>query len=261
VRAVALLYHDILQGDDADASGLPGAGAAVYKLPATTFSRHIAQIALRVGRAPVREDALDGTVAPWLLTFDDGGVSACHPTLELLALHGWPAHFFITAGFIGRPAFVDAAAIREIAGAGHVIGSHSWSHPARISALPFAQLVVEWRRSTDALAEILGHPVTVASVPGGFHSAAVARAAAEAGVRTLFTSEPVTRVRQEEGGLRVLGRFSIQRSTPAAAAAALAGGDGLVRQRQWLAWNARKLAKRLAGPAYITLRERLLRRP
>ena len=53
-------------------------------------------------------------------------------------------------------------------------------------------MVSEWSRSRAMLEDILGHAVDVASVPGGYFSAVVARAAREAGIRVLFTSEPVT---------------------------------------------------------------------
>ena len=68
----------------------------------------------------------------------------------------------------------------------------------------------EWSDSRDALEDLLGHPVTVASVPGGYFSAAVANAAADAGLRVLFTSEPTTKVSSHED-CTVIGRFTIRR--------------------------------------------------
>ena len=54
----------------------------------------------------------------------------------------------------------------------------------------------EWSESRQRLEDMLGHAVTVGSVPGGYFSRAVAEAAAEAGLQVLFTSEPTTRIRR-----------------------------------------------------------------
>jgi peptidoglycan/xylan/chitin deacetylase (PgdA/CDA1 family) len=138
-----------------------------------------------------------------------------------------------------------------------VIGSHSASHPERISHLTDVALRDEWQRSTALLSELLSAPVTVASVPGGFYSGRVADVAESAGLRLLFTSEPVARM-HTRGSLRLGGRYNITRSTPPAIAAALAAGRANPRFRQWLAWNIRKLAKAVGGSLYLRVRRRLL---
>jgi len=81
-----------------------------------------------------------------------------------------------------RRASLPAEQIRDLHQRGHIIGSHSCSHPKRMSFCSRAELLQEWGRSCEILAGILGAPVTVASVPGGFYSRAVAEAAAEAGI-------------------------------------------------------------------------------
>ena len=48
-------------------------------------------------------------------------------------------------------------------------------------------MVPEWSRSRAVLEDILGARSTSASVPGGYYSAVVARAARDAGIRVLFT--------------------------------------------------------------------------
>jgi peptidoglycan/xylan/chitin deacetylase (PgdA/CDA1 family) len=258
-RVVSLLYHDVVDGDP-DGSGFAGAGAAHYKLGTAEFRAHLAALRTRVARPPVLVTGMsDADDSPLLITFDDGGVSALHPTHDLRAELNWPGHFFVTAERIGAPGFLGGEEVRALAAAGHVIGSHSWSHPARISALPYERIVDEWRRSRSRLEDVLGQPVTVASVPGGFHSSAVASAAAETGIGILFTSEPTAAVRREAGML-VLGRYSLRRGDDPALAVSLATGSGLARTRQWLRWNAARPLKKLAGPAYIAVRERLLRR-
>ena len=115
----------------------------------------------------------------------------------------------------------------------------------------------EWRDSLAKLSEILGATVTTASIPGGAYSLAVARTAAEAGCKVLFTSEPTARTHMVDGCL-VVGRYALQHAAPPQTAAALAAGKFLPAARQALLWNAKKAAKRLGGAAYLQARKLLL---
>ena len=177
---------------------------------------------------------------------------------EQLERRGWRGWFFIATDFIDTPSFCSRAQLRELHERGHVIGSHSCSHPERISNCSRAQLLDEWQRSRNILSEIIGHPVTTASVPGGFYSREVASAAVASGIEILFNSEPTTSLFEESGGL-IVGRYNVYRGMPATDAAALVSSP-LRRWRQSAFWNAKKVAKTIAGPAYKALRQRLLRR-
>jgi len=114
------------------------------------------------------------------------------------------------------------------------------------------RLIDEWSRSAQALADVLGEPVRVASVPGGAYSRRVAGAAAAAGLVALFTSEPTMRCRVVDGCL-VVGRYVLRRGAPATVAAALASGARAVRLRQLWLWNLKKLAKAVGGDLYPAL--------
>ncbi|KPK79394.1 MAG: hypothetical protein AMS25_12820 [Gemmatimonas sp. SM23_52] len=48
--------------------------------------------------------------------------------------------------------------------------------------------------SAKILAEIIGEPITTASVPSGWYSPKIAEAAAAAGIKVSFTSEPRIKV-------------------------------------------------------------------
>jgi len=256
VRALSLLYHDVVVRHAADESGFPGAGASVYKLEPAEFERHLAAIARGVPGHPALVSRLtDGAAAsaPFLLTFDDGGRSAFACIADLLERFEWRGHFFITTAYIGAPGFLTAQEIRALDARGHVIGSHSHSHPTRMSRCSAAELLTEWERSTRILAHLLGKPVSCASVPGGYYADKVAATAAAAGIRALFTSEPTARCREVDGCL-VLGRYSIRRGTPAATAAAYAAGRVLPRVRQQWFWNCKKVAKALGGEMYLAVR-------
>ncbi len=248
-----LMYHDIAPRDQRDGAGFPGPLAARYKLEPEAFEAHLDALAatgLPVGT--LAGACAEAGAAPAIaLTFDDGGCSA-PLAAEALERRGWRGQFFVTSSRIATPGFMTADQLRELSARGHVIGSHSHTHPTYMGRLTRAQLDEEWTRSRDLLAEALGETPRTASVPGGFLSPAVIAAAAAAGYELLFTSEPSARVMRR--GLEVRGRYTIWATTPPRMAAAYAEGDRLACGRLWLEWNAKKLAKRISPPVYQALR-------
>ena len=253
--SINLLYHDVTSPGADDASGFAGAEAARYKLTPKEFAAHLDKIAGSV-TGPAQTTADPASLQAWTITFDDGGVSAITVIADELERRHWRGWFFVATDFIGQPGFCTREQLRELYRRGHVIGSHSCSHPERISGCSWSQLQDEWSRSCAVLAEIIGARITSGSVPGGFYSADVARAAAEAGIKLLFNSEPTTGEFTVDG-CRILGRYNIYRGMSAADATALLTSP-LRRWRQSAFWNAKKAAKTVAGPLYKALRRRLL---
>lgn len=236
----ALMYHDVVETGAEDSSGFPGRDAALYKVTPEQFASHLK--AIKHSHAA--------------LTFDDGGASA-RLVADILERHGFTGHFFVTTNYIGTRGFVDERTIRDLHRHGHIVGSHSCSHPLRMGHCSWTQLLDEWRDSRRALQDILGEEVRQASVPGGDFAPQVADAAARAGFTDLFTSEPTGDIRHAFG-LTLHGRFTIQKGTTAATAAALAAGEWLPCARQAVAWNAKKISKRIGGDRYLQLRKLLL---
>ena len=259
MKALAIMYHDVVEGDF-ESSGFPGAGANVYKLERADFARHLDAIseATGAGQLQIIEGRSNwGNSQPVFLTFDDGGVSAHGIVAAMLEERGWRGHFFIATDWIGRPGFLNEAQIRDLRRRGHVIGSHSSSHPARMSRVRWDQMRREWQDSTQVLAQILGDPVKVASVPGGYYSPRVSEAAALAGIEALFTSDPTNRARESDGCL-VLGRYVVQRGMGPEWSGGFAAARLAPRWKQAALWTAKKTAKALGGEAYLRVRERLL---
>ena len=240
---VSLLFHDVYETDPRD-SGFASAAADRYKLPIADFDAQLA------GLAALPEDS-------FRITVDDGGVSYYTHLADRLEARGWRGHCFMTTDFIGTQGFLDAAQIRELDARGHVIGSHSASHPARFSTLTAEQMRGEWSRSRAVLEDILGHAVEVASVPGGYFSSAVARSADEAGLRTLFTSEPMTRL-GAENRCALAGRFTIRRGHPADIARKFVEPAPWTRGAAWATWNAKGIVKPLLGTTYMRVADWLL---
>ena len=264
MRAISLLFHDVCERH-ADESGFASEAANRYKLICADFDAQLAGVGEVRSDAPLLATAitrLDDEAAPagrvpFLITVDDGGVSYSTSIAERLERRGWRGHCFVSTDYIGRRGFLDREQIRELAARGHVIGSHSASHPTRFNALPFDQMVAEWSRSRLVLEDLLGCRVDVASVPGGFYSPTVARAAHDAGIRVLFTSEPVTRVASQDGCV-IVGRFTLRRGDPRDRAQRLVSAPGWTRSLEWATWNAKGLVKPLLGPSYIRVADWLM---
>jgi peptidoglycan/xylan/chitin deacetylase (PgdA/CDA1 family) len=239
VNVPALMYHDVTPRGCEDSSGFAGGDAARYKLTPEQFDRHLAAIAAAAGIPP-------------LLTFDDGGASA-EAIAGALERNGWRGYFFVTTNRINQAGFVDAHAIRRLDACGHIIGSHSHTHPLRMARCPRLRLVDEWRQSVTTLADLIGRPVAAASIPGGEYSDQVAQAADEVGIEILFTSEPTLQLRTI-GNVRVHGRFPVLASTSPQAVAALATGAAIPRAMWAARWQVRRFAKRALGDRYLRLR-------
>ncbi|MFV0442605.1 MAG: polysaccharide deacetylase family protein [Planctomycetaceae bacterium] len=257
-----LMYHDVVPAGQYGLSGFQGQHANHYKLTTLEFEQHLSTLlASGVGPATVDPDGFQSPDSPavrFLLSFDDGGVSFLTEIAPRLEAVGCRGLFFITTDSIGTQGFLSEGQLRELADRGHLIGSHTCSHPARISSLRPALLTQEWSASRSRLELILDRPVVTASIPGGYYSEQVAVAAVQSGLQHIFTSEPTARSWRIGDGW-VHGRYSVTRRTSAGKVADLAAGRALACRRQWVAWNARKAVKRMTGPLYEPVRRLLLR--
>jgi peptidoglycan/xylan/chitin deacetylase (PgdA/CDA1 family) len=234
-------YHDVT--DHPTESGFQREGALPYKLATGVFREHLDQLATApVQPVLVTDIDLGKPGRHLLLTFDDGGKSAL-AIGEELCRRGWRGHFFITTSLVGCRTFLTAGDIRQLRRQGHVIGSHSHSHPNIYRELAWEQMVVEWRRSSDILEQLLGESCTTGAVPGGEISTDVLRSAAAAGLRHVFTSEPILRPRVV-GGCWVLGRFCVKNSLSSRQLAELAAFRG---------WAGKLLARRVKSAASRSL--------
>jgi hypothetical protein len=262
MRVTSLCYHDVIEGRAFDASGFSGDASASYKLDGAVFRQHLEAIedevmshssARRPGNVLELLDGGTGRRQGCLLTFDDGGSSSITLIAPMLEEFGWRGHFFVTTDYIDAPGFLTRAQIRELHSRGHVIGSHSCTHRGRMSAQPVERLVKEWGISKEILSGLIGDEVTTGAVPSGYYAPHVAEAAALVGLKALFTLEPQARV-GSRGGCLVFGRYLVKRNTPARLAGRLAVGSPVSCARQWVYWNAKKLAKSGLGDVYPKVR-------
>ena len=219
-----------------------------FKLRRRDFATHLDAIAA-TGRAPVSAEAID-FARPGrhlLLTFDDGGTSALHAG-EALAARGWKAHFFITTGKLGTRTFLDAAGVRALHAAGHVVGTHSTLAPQRLSRAA---------GGGDAR-RVGGEPRAARGDPrrrgdGSFRCReAIRRPPSSARPRsracaTCSPSEPDLAPRRA-GRASIIGRACVKATTSAAEVRALASFHGW--RRQWMIWRLKDAARNALDPAY-----------
>ena len=154
-------------------AGLGLAGAAGLAVGGFTYASvwPTSQIFGRTLTAPRRPNEL-------ALTFDDGPNPAWTPRLlDILAEHGVHGTFFM----LGKFAQSEPALVRQIAGAGHLIGNHSWNHPnlARTAA---NQVREQLQKTSETLQEITGKPIRFFRPPYGARRPAVLRIARELGL-------------------------------------------------------------------------------
>lgn len=251
-----LMYHEVT--DDPRTSGFQRAAALPYRLSRAAFGRHLEAIAGGV-LVPELVTEIDLARPPrprhLVLTFDDGGASAMY-VAEQLARRGWKAHFFIVTGRIGDRTFLTASDVRALRAAGHIIGSHSHTHPDIFRSLPRRVMTTEWKVSGAILEALLGEPCNAASVPGGDISRRVLESAGDAGLQYLFTSEPQLRP-ERVGNTWVLGRVIIKAGVSAATIRQLVAFRGWQRVQllRRVGWIVRALFPPLYA-TYVKLRTR-----
>jgi peptidoglycan/xylan/chitin deacetylase (PgdA/CDA1 family) len=240
---VSLLFHDVFVSDPRE-SGFASAAADRYKLSLREFDAQLAGVYI-----PQKGlDPIVGAGEP-RFTFDDGGESFYSIVADKLETRGVGGYCFVTTSCIAKPGFLNRQQIRDLAGRGHVIGSHSVSHPARFSLLGHDEMRIEWTDSRKRLEDILGERVVTASVPGGYFSREVGETAAECGFDLLFNSEPV-RSEYVIGTCTIAGRFAIRGGAPADLSRRLTQPAPWTRSRAWASWRAKGLVKPLLGSSY-----------
>jgi peptidoglycan/xylan/chitin deacetylase (PgdA/CDA1 family) len=257
MRVVSLLFHDVYESDPGE-SGFRSPAADRYKLPIPEFEAQVDALAeLRLPDPESPSTLLGASRMSVVITVDDGGVSFYTMVADRLEALGLRAHCFVSTDFIGQRGFLSTNQIRELDARGHLFGTHSASHPRRFSALTFAEMRREWNDSGQRLADVLGRAVTAGSVPGGYFSHAVARAAAQSGLRTLFTSEPTTRPSTVDG-CRIAGRFTIRRGHRPDMARRFTSDAPWARCGAWIGWNAKALVKPVLGASYARVADWIL---
>jgi peptidoglycan/xylan/chitin deacetylase (PgdA/CDA1 family) len=240
-----LMYHEIT--DDPRSSGFQRPSARHYAHTRALFLQHLDRLAERAfDPGLVSRLDLSAPQRHLLLTFDDGGKSALYVGEEL-ARRGWLGHFFLVTSRFGERTFLDRSEVRTLRALGHLVGTHSHTHPDIFRDLSIDEMLGEWRVSANIIEDMLGEPCAAAAIPGGDLSSTVLASASEAGFRYLFTSEPWVTPRRT-GDCWVLGRLCLKAGTTPDTIEALASFRGW--RRAQLVRGLKDVMRRSFAPLY-----------
>jgi peptidoglycan/xylan/chitin deacetylase (PgdA/CDA1 family) len=122
------------------------------------------------------------------ITFDDGNASDVEHALPELERRGLKATFFVVAGRLGAPAFLDEDGVRTLAAAGMGIGCHGMRHRPwrRLDDGALREELVDAKLMLEA---VVGRPVTEAACPFGSYDRRVLRELRGSGYRRVYTSD------------------------------------------------------------------------
>jgi peptidoglycan/xylan/chitin deacetylase (PgdA/CDA1 family) len=186
-----LLFHDLAE---------PRSARDFWTVPPDTFRAILDRLGA-LGLRCLDEEGLAACRSSWrgwprscLLTFDDGSRSHLQIAAPELARRGLPGVFFVVAGRLGLPR-MSAPEVRQLAGLGFSIGSHSETHASLVQgpgepAWQFLRrLAAEIAGSRGHLASLVGRPIRSFAYPGGEMSAEARALVSAAGYDNGFTTE------------------------------------------------------------------------
>jgi len=238
------MYHDIYR-DTPSESGLQTPMSIKYKVSAMSFEDQIAAISEYLQKHKLPKETVD-------FTFDDGGVSFLTVAAPILEKYGFRGKFYISTGFIGVEGFLNTEQIRELHERGHVVGSHSHSHPRIMTSLSEADIVNEWLISQMLLTEVLGFTPQYASIPNGYSSKFILKAMTDVGICYIDNSAPTTD-KSRLGDAIIRGRYAITCDMNTNMVMTILTSP-LYRTIKSLRWKTLSIAKAILGHNYLTLR-------
>jgi peptidoglycan/xylan/chitin deacetylase (PgdA/CDA1 family) len=241
------MYHDVYY-DMPIESGFQNKTAKKYKISSQKFEEHVAAIDCYLRKKKISKSFVD-------FTFDDGGESFLTIIAPILEKYGFWGKFYISTNFIGTKGFLNTEQIIELHTRGHIIGSHSHTHPEKMSILDRNNLNNEWEYSQSILHNILGYMPQWASIPNGFSSKSIIRAMVSHGITKIDTSATTTH-QSRIGAIIVRGRYAITENMSTDQVLAIVSSP-LYRLKLAIRWYVLAIAKAILGNAYLSIRARL----
>jgi peptidoglycan/xylan/chitin deacetylase (PgdA/CDA1 family) len=250
---IFLMYHEL---------ELPGRklcqsepGYVRYILPLETFRRQMEwmkQSSLR--GLSVSEAIRYPAHSSICITFDDGCETDLIAAAPALREFGFHATFYLTAGMLGTPGYMNIQQVKELDSLGFEIGCHSMTHQY-LSDLAEPELKREIVDAKLLIEQIVGHPIEHFSCPGGRFDRRTLDTARRAGFRTVANS--LFHANTADTDPYNLGRVAMLRDLALPEFAAICSGRGLLKKR--ILHTARRTAQRLLGNrAYDRLRATML---
>lgn len=241
---LTFLYHEAT--DNPTTTGFQRTSNLPYKHKLKEFYKNI-DIIVENSQKIITINQLKDFSKGTLLTFDDGGKSALG-IADYLEKYNLKGHFFITTSLIGERGFLNEKDIIELHYRGHIIGSHSHTHPNVFKALRYDQMIFEWTESKKILESILKINIQSCSVPGGDANRDTYLSAQESGYNIVFNSTPTIKP-IEKKNIKILGRFCPKAGTKDSVIYNICHHKGL--GRYLLIRKFKNLIKTLFSPIYF----------
>ena len=252
-RIVFLMYHELELAGRKLCQSEPG--YVRYILPLGTFRSQMEWLRDSGWRGLNVGEALCYPSEPSVcITFDDGCETDLIAAAPVLREFGFNATFYLTAGFLGTPGYLNASQVRDLDAQGFQIGCHSMTHPY-LSDLPEPELKREIMDAKLHIETILGHSIEHFSCPGGRYNQRTLRMARHAGFATVANSQFYS----NSAGTSPyeLGRVAMLRDLSIEEFSAICHGRGLWKKR--LRHQTRQVVQTILGnSAYDQMRSLLL---
>lgn len=233
------MYHDIVTTTD-KSSGFQNKNAFQYKVEKSVFEEQV--------------KALQGKDV--VFTFDDGGESFLTKAVPLLERYGFKGVFFISTIYIGTQGFLTKDQVKALAERGHVVGSHSHTHPEIFTKLSREEIREEWRKSYDILEDILGKKDLPMSIPNGYASKTIMEEAIKCGFTDIYTSQPTTKIKLFQKH-NIIGRYVVHDNMTTNDVLRIVNSKGF-RLKMALKWQALNLVKGVLGESYDKLKAKIM---
>lgn len=249
MKKIVLMYHDVYSSTEKE-SGFQYPTSYPYKISATKFEEHVRFVYNYCKQNNISQDTFE-------FTFDDGGESFHRVVTPILEKYGFKGIFFISTLHIESDKFLTIEQIKALQQQGHTVASHSHSHPRNMTELSMNELLMEWQTSVQILEKILENPVRIASIPSGYNSKDVTAAAAQAGIKILYTSKPTTKYTYTSD-IILIGRYVIHCNTSIETLNKIIS-NAYYRRKMLFRWMLINCAKRILGTQYNNIKKYLLR--
>lgn len=233
------MYHDIVTKND-KSSGFQNKNAFQYKVEECAFEEQV--------------KALQGKDV--VFTFDDGGESFLTKAAPLLEQYGFKGVFFISTKYIGAPGFLTEEQVKALAERGHVVGSHSHTHPEIFTKLSKEEIHEEWQKSYVILEDILGKKDLPMSIPNGYASKTIMEESIKCGFIDIYTSQPTTKIKLFQKH-NVIGRYVVHDNMTTEDVLGIVNSKG-TKMKMALKWQALNLVKGVLGESYDIFKAKLL---
>lgn len=233
------MYHDIVTTTD-KSSGFQNKNAFQYKVEECAFEEQV--------------KALQGRDVAF--TFDDGGGSFLTKAAPILERYGFKGVFFISTKYIGTQGFLTEEQVKTLAERGHVVGSHSHTHPEIFTKLSKEEIREEWRRSYEILKDILGEKDLPMSIPNGYASKTIMEEAIKCGFSDIYTSQPTTKIKLFQKH-NVIGRYVVHDNMNTQDVLRIVTSNS-AKMKIALKWYILNMMKSVLGSSYDTIKAKVL---